>query len=101
MWLKPWPVTSSLYSLFQAMEETWLPVSRLCSWVMLAVFQTLEASTGTEVGPAAYLMVRSTVPPAVARTPACQGHHDTAFTADWWAVIVCRGESPPCREGRD
>ena len=68
-WLceKPWPVTISLYSLFHAMEDTyrnqvfplqssqgrywtWLPVSKLCSCVMLAVFQILT--------------VLSTVPPS-------------------------------------
>ena len=23
----------------------------------------------------------------------CQGHQDSALTADWWAVMVCRGVS--------
>ena len=74
---------------------TWLPVSKLCNCVMLAVFQILT--------------VLSTVPPdrqvegqecpvkevwpAVARTLFCQGHQDTALTADWWAVIVFIGVS--------
>lgn len=68
LWEKPWPVMISRYSAFQAILLTWLPVSVCCSWVMLAVFHTRT--------------VLSTVPPAVARIPACHGHHDTALTAD-------------------
>ncbi len=40
-WLKPWPVMSSLYSVFHTMEETWLPVSTHCNWFMLLVFHIL------------------------------------------------------------
>lgn len=34
--------------------------------------------------------------PAVARTLDCQGHQETAFTADWWAVMLCSGLSRAC-----
>jgi hypothetical protein len=54
---------------------------------MLAVFHTLT--------------VRSTVPPAVASTLACHGHHDTALTADWCAVMVFTGVSRACTERGD
>ena len=37
------------------------------------------------------LMVLSTVPPAVANTPDCQGHQETAFTADKCSVILLIG----------
>ena len=50
-------------------EATWLPVSTLCSWAMVAVFHTL--------------MVRSTVPPAVASTPAWPPG-DQVIRCLWW-----------------
>ena len=81
LWLNPCPVTSSLYSVFQTMLDTWLPVSQLNISVMLLVFHTRT--------------VRSTVPPAVASTLDCHGHQDTALTADWCEVMVCSGVSRP------
>jgi len=59
--------TSSLYSLDQIIEQTWEFVSILFNNVPLLQFHSF--------------IVRSAVPPPLARILACHGHHANAFTA--------------------
>ena len=84
-------------------SSTWLPVSKLCICVMLAVFHILTVLSTVPPGiqdKPMPLSVQETFfsrkLPAVARTLDCQGHQETAFTADWWAVMLCSGLSRAC-----
>lgn len=64
-WEKPWPETNSLYSLDHISAQTWLFVSTLLRQDPVFAFQNL--------------IWRSAVPPPLARTFGCHGHHATAW----------------------
>ena len=46
------------------------------------------------------LMLLSLVPPALASTSACHGHHDRALTADWCWLRECTGREVSRRSHR-